>query len=126
MEAWLLSRGLKTFGLRMVQHNTSAMVVANFLENHPAIGRVFYPGLNSHAQSNLAQKQMSGGYGGMVSFEVRGGFQAAQKLLKRLKLVALAVSLGGIHSLITHPGKYHFGRSISRGGSRTAASALGY
>ncbi len=103
MEAWLLSRGLKTFGLRMIQHNTSALAIANFLVDHPAISRVFYPGLSNHSQYDLAQKQMLGGYGGMVSFEVEGGFQAAQMLLKRLNLVALAVSLGGVHSLITHP-----------------------
>ncbi len=103
MEAWLLSRGLKTFGLRMVRHNANAMAVANFLEAHPAILNVFYPGLNSHTQLELAQKQMPGGFGGMVSFEVRGGYQAAQILLKRLKLISLAVSLGGVHSLITHP-----------------------
>lgn len=102
-EAWLLRRGLKTFGLRMRQHNANAEKTARFLAQHPAIDQVFYPGLADHPQFDLAQRQMPGGYGGMVSFVLRGGLEATTQFLERLELISLAVSLGGAHSLITHP-----------------------
>ena len=103
MEAWLLRRGLKTFGLRMAHHNASANNVAAFLEQHAAVRQVYYPGLASHPQRELAERQMNGGFSGMVSFDLRGGMDAGYRLLKNLKLISLAVSLGGAHSLITHP-----------------------
>jgi methionine-gamma-lyase len=103
MEAWLLQRGLQTFGLRMARHNENAMAVAQFLAGHPAVATVYYPGLSSHPQYELARRQMPGGFGGMITFDLKGGRQAGYDLLQRLELIALAVSLGGAHSLITHP-----------------------
>lgn len=102
-EAWLLRRGLITYPLRMAAHNANALAVARFLEGHPAIERVYYPGLPSHPQHELALAQMPGGFGGMVSFEVRGGFDPAYRLIGRTEVCVLAVSLGGTESLITHP-----------------------
>ncbi len=103
MEAWLLQRGLQTFPLRMALHNQNALAVARFLEGHPAVREVYYPGLPGHPQHELARRQMPGGFGGMVCFDLRGGREAGLALLKRLRLIHLAVSLGGTHSLITHP-----------------------
>ena len=102
-EAWLLRRGLQTFGLRMDAHNANALDVAQFLEEHPAVERVIYPGLMSHPQHKLASQQMPGGFGGMVAFEVRGGYDAAYQVVRKTELCLLAVSLGGVESLITHP-----------------------
>lgn len=102
-EAWLLRRGLVTYPLRMGVHNSNALEVARFLEGHPAIERVYYPGLESHLQHELAVAQMPGGFGGMVSFEVKGGFDPAYRLIGRTEVCLLAVSLGGAESLITHP-----------------------
>ncbi|MFZ0549079.1 MAG: aminotransferase class I/II-fold pyridoxal phosphate-dependent enzyme [Candidatus Promineifilaceae bacterium] len=102
-EAWLLERGLKTFTLRMARHNENGLAVARFLADHPAVSEVYYPGLPQHPQYDLACRQMTGGFGGMVCFDLRGGREAGYQLLKRLKLISLAVSLGGVHSLITHP-----------------------
>jgi methionine-gamma-lyase len=103
MEAWLLERGLKTFPLRMKQHNENGTAVARFLQSHPAVRAVYYPGLESHPQHALARRQMPGGYGGMVCFDLKGGRQAGYELLQKVNLISLAVSLGGVHSLITHP-----------------------
>jgi methionine-gamma-lyase len=102
-EAWLLRRGLQTYGLRMATHNQNALAVAQFLEQHPAVERVYYPGLPSHSQHELAQQQMGGGFGGMLSFEMKGGYDAAYQVIKRTELCLLAVSLGGVETLITHP-----------------------
>ncbi len=103
MEAWLLERGLKSFALRMKQHNENATAVAQYLQAHPAVRAVYYPGLPTHPQYDLAQRQMPGGGSGMVCFDLHGGRQAGYKLLQKVKLISLAVSLGGVHSLITHP-----------------------
>ncbi len=103
MEAWLLERGLKSFALRMKQHNENALAVAQFLQSHPAVRVVYYPGLPTHPQYDLAQRQMPGGGSGMVCFDLHGGRQAGYRLLQKVKLISLAVSLGGVHSLITHP-----------------------
>jgi methionine-gamma-lyase len=102
-EAWLLERGLKTFGLRMRGHNENGLAVAEFLDRHPAVREVYYPGLPSHPQHELACRQMPGGFSGMVCFDLHGGRAAGFQLLSRLRLIKLAVSLGGVHSLITHP-----------------------
>lgn len=102
MEAWLLERGLKTFDLRMERHNRNAQAVAEFLAGHTAVREVYYPGLPAHPQHDLARRQMPGGYSGMVCFDLKGGRAAGYALLQRLKLIKLAVSLGGVHSLITH------------------------
>jgi methionine-gamma-lyase len=102
-EAWLLERGLKTFAMRMIRHNENGLAVARFLRSHPAVSKFNYPGLEEHPQHELARRQMAGGFGGMVCFELSGGREAGYSLLKRVKLITLAVSLGGTHSLITHP-----------------------
>ena len=102
-EAWLMQRGLRTLAMRMARHNENAMKVGHFLAEHPAVRQVYYPGLDSHRQHKLALNQMPGGFGGMVCFDLAGGFEAGYGMLKRLELVTLAVSLGGVHSLITHP-----------------------
>ena len=99
---FLLERGLKTLPLRIRRHNENAMAVARFLEAHVAVERVHYPGLESHAQHERARRLLQG-FGGMVSFEVRGGVEAAERFLSRLSVPALAVSLGGAESLIVRP-----------------------
>jgi len=101
-EAWLTLRGIKTLALRMEKHNENAMKVAQFLEDHPKVERVYYPGLKSHPQHELAKKQMSG-FGGMVSFELNGGLEAGRKIMNSVKLCTLAVSLGAVETLIQHP-----------------------
>jgi cystathionine beta-lyase/cystathionine gamma-synthase len=100
--AWLLLRGLKTLALRMERHNKNGMQVAKFLVKHPKIARVYYPGLPSHPQHKLAKKQMRG-YGGVVSFEVKGNFEKTVRFVENLKLCLLAASLGGTETLVTQP-----------------------
>ncbi|NPV43300.1 MAG: methionine gamma-lyase [Firmicutes bacterium] len=100
--AWLLLRGLKTLAVRMEKHNENALRIAEFLEEHPKVERVFYPGLPSHPQHHLAKKQMKG-FGGMMSFEIKGGYEAGKKLMDSVKLCHLAVSLGDVDTLIQHP-----------------------
>jgi len=102
-ESWLLRRGLQTYGLRMAVHNANALTVARFLEQHPRVERVYYPGLPSHPQHALAKQQMTGGFGGMLSFEVKGGYQGAYEVVRHTEICLLAVSLGGVETLITHP-----------------------
>ncbi len=102
-EAWLLRRGLQTYGLRMAVHNANALAVAQFLEQHAQVERVYYPGLPSHPQYELAQRQMTGGFGGMLSFEVKGGYQSAYNVVRHTEICLAAVSLGGVETLITHP-----------------------
>ncbi len=101
-EAWLCIRGLKTLHLRMAKHSTNALEVARFLEAHRKIAWVRYPGLPSHPQYEIAQQQMSG-FGGMLSFGVAGGIEAGRKLMNSLELCSLAVSLGAVDTLISHP-----------------------
>ncbi len=100
-EAWLLSRGLQTLPFRIARHNANAMAVAEFLEPHPNVERVYYPGLASHPQRDLAVKQMHGS-GGMVVFELAGGYDAAREFAARLELARRAVSLGGTETLAVH------------------------
>jgi cystathionine beta-lyase/cystathionine gamma-synthase len=102
-EAWLLRCGLQAYRLRVAAHNSNALAVAQFLEQHPAVERVYYPGLESHLQYELAKQQMPGGFGGMLSFEMKGGYEAAYKVSSSTELCLLAVSLGGGETLITHP-----------------------
>ncbi|HUS14986.1 MAG TPA: aminotransferase class I/II-fold pyridoxal phosphate-dependent enzyme [Chloroflexia bacterium] len=102
-EAWLLRRGLQTYPMRMAIHNRNGLAVAGFLETHPAVARVYYPGLASHPQHALACRQMPGGFGGMLGFELHGGYDAAYRVIGRTQVCVLAVSLGGIETLITHP-----------------------
>ena len=101
-DCWLVLRGLKTLALRMEAHCANATKIAQFLENHPAVEKIYFPGLNSHPQHELARRQMSG-FGGMVSFVLKGGEEAARKVACRTKLFSLAESLGGVESLIGHP-----------------------
>ncbi len=101
-EAWLCIRGLKTLHLRMERHAYNALRVAEFLEAHPKVERVNYPGLKSHPQHDIAKKQMSG-FSGMLSFEVKGGVEAGRRLMDGVKLLTLAVSLGSTDTLIEHP-----------------------
>ncbi|MDW7678139.1 MAG: PLP-dependent transferase, partial [Bacillota bacterium] len=100
--AWLVLRGIKTLPLRMKQHELNAMSIAAFLQNHPAVEAVHYPGLATHPQHAVAKKQASG-YGGVLSFELKGGFDAGKSLMNRVKLCTLAVSLGDVDTLIEHP-----------------------
>jgi len=101
-EAWLLLRGLKTLHIRMDRHSQTGMEVARFLESHPAVERVWYPGLASHPQHDLACRQMDG-FGGVLTFEVKGGLEAGRRLMNAVKLAHVAVSLGDADTLIQHP-----------------------
>jgi len=102
MDCFLVMRGLKTLHVRMERHERNAMEIARYLEKHPKIERVIYPGLASHPQHELAKKQMTG-FGGMITFFVKGGLPEARRFLERVKIFALAESLGGVESLIEHP-----------------------
>jgi cystathionine gamma-lyase len=102
-DAFLTLRGIKTLALRMQRHCANALEIARFLESHAQIERVYYPGLQSHPQHELAQRQMVGGYGGIVTVVVRGGLERACRFLERCHLFTLAESLGGVESLIEHP-----------------------
>lgn len=101
-DSFLMHRGLKTLGVRMQRHCENAMKLAAWLESRPEVGRVFYPGLASHPQHALAKKQMRH-FGGMISIELKGSRKAAEAMLKKCKLFTLAISLGGIESLIEYP-----------------------
>jgi cystathionine gamma-lyase len=102
-DSFLTLRGIKTLALRMERHCANALEIAAFLERHPKVERVYYPGLASHPQHALAQRQMARGYGGIVTAVLRGGLDAARRTLERCHLFALAESLGGVESLIEHP-----------------------
>jgi cystathionine beta-lyase/cystathionine gamma-synthase len=101
-DAWLTLRGIKTLAVRMDRHCQNARHLATWLEGHPSVDRVYYPGLESHPQHELAARQMRD-FGGMISVHVRGGLDGARKLLTRTRLFSLAESLGGVESLIGHP-----------------------
>ncbi len=100
-DSWLVLRGTKTLALRMAQHNTNGLALAQFLASHPSVERVLYPGLPDHPQHDLAKRQMNG-FGGMLSFDV-GTFEGARRVCNRVKLMALAESLGGVETLMSHP-----------------------
>ena len=101
MDSWLVLRGIKTLGVRMRQHDANGRRVASFLAEDPRVEKVFYPGLASHSQHELARRQMSG-FGGMIAFET-GSLENARKVLNSVRLCALAESLGGVETLICHP-----------------------
>lgn len=101
-DSFLALRGLKTLALRMERHDSNGQAVAAFLEGHPKVERVYYPGLESHPQHALARRQMDG-FGGMVTAVLGGGLDAARRFLERVEVFALAESLGGVESLIEHP-----------------------
>jgi cystathionine gamma-lyase len=101
-DAWLLLRGLRTLGLRVERHNQNALMLARFFESHPKIERVNYPGLESHPQHELAREQMSG-FTGIISVELRGGYETAARFIASLKLGSYAASLGGFETLLVQP-----------------------
>jgi cystathionine beta-lyase/cystathionine gamma-synthase len=102
-DSFLALRGVKTLALRMQRHCDNALALAGWLQSHPKVARVHYPGLPSHPQHALARRQMPLGYGGMISIELKGGLEDARRFLERCQLFALAESLGGVESLIEHP-----------------------
>ena len=101
-DSWLVLRGIKTLAIRMKAHEQNAFKISNFLENHPKVEKVVYPGLKSHPQYELAKKQMKG-FGGMITFFLKGGINESRRFLENVKLFALAESLGGVESLVDHP-----------------------
>ncbi|MEM5773741.1 MAG: PLP-dependent transferase, partial [Anaerolineaceae bacterium] len=101
-DTWLLNNGLKTFEIRMERHCRNAMQIAEFLEEHPAVAQVNYPGLESFVYHPVAKKQMLA-YGGMMSFELKGGYGAGEWMMNHVRLCRLAVSLGHLDTLIEHP-----------------------
>jgi cystathionine gamma-lyase len=102
-DSFLILRGIKTLALRMERHCANALAIAQFLEKHPKVERVYYPGLESHRQHALAKRQMTGGYGGIVTAVLKGSLDDARRVLERCHLFSLAESLGGVESLIEHP-----------------------
>ena len=102
-DSFLALRGLKTLALRMKAHSENALKIALWLQQHPRVERVIYPGLADHPQHDLAMRQMNGQGGGIISMDIRGGLEAARRMLERCELFALAESLGGVESLINHP-----------------------
>ena len=101
-DAWLVLRGVKTLGPRMEAHQRGALALAQFLHGHPKVSRVYYPGLTDHPQYALAKSQMTG-FGGMLSFDVKGGREVAERVMLGAKFFSMAESLGGVESLIEHP-----------------------
>ena len=101
-DSWLVLRGVKTLSVRMKAHEENAIKIADFLIAHSKIEKVIYPGLESHPQHELAKSQMNG-FGGMLSFYIKGGLSESNKFLKQLSIFTLAESLGGVESLIEHP-----------------------
>lgn len=100
--ASMVARGIKTIGVRMERHNANAMAIAQFLEKHPAVSRVFYPGLPSHPDHAIAKKQMRG-FGGMVTFDAKAGYEGASRFFDRIQVFKRAASLGGVDSLVSLP-----------------------
>ena len=100
--AWLMLRGMKTLSLRMEKHNANGQKVAEYLEAHPKVERVYYPGLSTHPQHSLANRQMKG-FGGVLSFELKGNLNRAVKFVDNLKLALIAPSLGGTETLVSQP-----------------------
>jgi cystathionine gamma-lyase/cystathionine beta-lyase len=101
-DCWLVLRGIETLPVRMKQHEENAIAIANYLKGYTRVSRVFYPGLDSHPGHEIARKQMKG-FGGVVSFEIKGGLEAVNNFLGKIKVFSLAESLGGVTSLAEHP-----------------------
>lgn len=101
-EAWLLIRGMRTLPLRVERMSASALTIARYLEDHPAVDKVLYPGLPSDPGHGIARRQMNGGFGGLLSFQLKGGEAAAHKATGKMKLFKRATSLGGVESLVEH------------------------
>ncbi len=102
LDCWLTIMGIKTLHLRMERHNTNAQAIVEYLVNHPAVSKIYYPGLPSHENYEVASAQMSG-YGGMISFELISGLEEGRKLMNSVRIWSLAESLGAVESMITHP-----------------------
>jgi cystathionine beta-lyase/cystathionine gamma-synthase len=102
-DCWLVMEGLKTLSLRMARHADNARRIASYLESHPKVARVIFPGLESHPMHAVAARQMENGFSGMISFELEGGSAAGIQLMNSVKLCALAESLGAVETMITHP-----------------------
>lgn len=102
MDSWLVLRGIKTLAVRMDRHNENAKAVSEYLQKDPHVEKLYYPGLPVHPQRNIVKRQMRG-YGGMISFELKGNFNDCKSFLKKLRVFTLAESLGGVESLIEHP-----------------------
>lgn len=117
-ESWLMLRGLKTLGVRMERHASNAQRLAEFLSTHPKVARVHYPGLKTFPQRDLAARQMRG-FGGMMSVELKGGYKSAKKFCESVELATLAVSLGGVETLVQHPA------SMTHGGLTNEERARG-
>ena len=100
--SWLALRGIRTLELRVAQHNANALAIAEFLEGHPAVERVHYSGLKSHPQHDLAKRQMSG-TGGLLTFDLKGGYAAGRSFIERQRLATFASSLGGVSSTVVQP-----------------------
>ncbi len=111
-DTWLTLRGIKTLAVRMRQHESNALAVAQFLHEHPHVEKVYYPGLPSHPDYELAKRQMSG-FGGMVSFQFKGTYGDVAQMARRFRVFSLAESLGGVESLVCHPASMTHG-SIPR------------
>lgn len=112
IDAWLLLRGLRTLALRVVRHNENAFALAKFLRKHRRVASVYYPGLDTHPEHALAVRQMRG-FGGVLSFSVGGGFDAAVNVAERLRIPVQAPSVGAVESLVVHPASL-WGRSSER------------
>ena len=102
MDCWLILRGVKTLAVRMERHDANAARIVSFLQEESRVERVYYPGLGNDEERNIIKRQMRG-HGGMISFDLKGGFDACKRLLKRLRVFTVAESLGGVESLIEHP-----------------------
>jgi methionine-gamma-lyase len=101
-DAWMVGNGIRTLDVRMQRHCFNAIKVAHYLEDNPAVGKVFYPGLSSHPDYEHARKQMHH-FGAMIAFELKGGYDAGVRMMDRVRLATLAVSLGTVDTLIQHP-----------------------
>jgi cystathionine gamma-synthase len=101
-DCWLISRGIQTLHLRVSAQTKTAKKLAKFLESHPQIEKVNYPGLKSHSQFNIAKRQMKNGFGAMLSILVKGNAETAIKIANKLKIFTIATSLGGVESLVEH------------------------
>ena len=104
-DAWLLLRGIRTLSLRVQRHSENALKLARFLESHPKVTTVHYPGLESSTHHEVAKRVLSGGFGGMLSFEVTGGLEGARRFIDSLEMVELVPSLAGVSTTVSHPGK---------------------
>jgi O-succinylhomoserine sulfhydrylase len=119
--AWVLLKGLETLGIRMEAQSQSALELARWLESHPRVGKVFYPGLPSHPQHRLAAKQQRSG-GAVVSFEVKGGREAAWKVVDSTRLISITANLGDTKTTITHPATTTHGRISAEARARAGVT----